>query len=60
MLEFSSRLFWLHEKAISFAFGKFAFSERHNTESLLSRNTKAISFRFGIFVFEGAKTQKNA
>ena len=36
MLEFSSRLFWRHEKAISFEFGKFAISERHNIESFLS------------------------
>jgi hypothetical protein len=60
MLEFSSRLFWRHEKAFSFGYEKFSFSERHNTKSLLWRNKKAISFQFGIFVFEGAKKQKIA
>ena len=57
-LEFSSRLFWRHEKAISFGFEKLAFSECNNADSFHWRNKKPFSFRFGIFVLQGAKTQK--
>jgi hypothetical protein len=50
-------LFWRHEKAISFGFGKLAFSERNNTDSFHWRNKKTFSFRFGIFVLQGAKSR---
>ena len=32
-LEVPSMSFWCHEKVISFGFGKFASSERHNIEN---------------------------
>ena len=40
-LEIPSRLFWRHEKTISFGFGKFAFRERRNSENYIMAASSA-------------------